>query len=155
MTDPDQPALQPGPDAEADVAAEYATDQSWFLEEAPDLYADTINIGMGPYGLTLILGIRGLDGRPQPNARVHMSHQMALVLHRLVNRVLTTYELRAELPTLIPEELLANLHLRDSDIEGLDAERKALVDSLFRKTRRKSTSRRKKKKGASDGRSRS
>ena len=101
-----------------DDAAKYAEESAWFESDVPEYYSDTINVQTGTYGLSLTFGVRGWRG-PNPKARVFMSHEMAKVIHLLLKRVLTTYEVENGVKIAVPESVLAALKLRDVDFEEL------------------------------------
>lgn len=107
---PEEPAIDP--------SADYAGDRSWFETETPEYFADTINISTSPYGNSITFGVRGFDG-PRPKARIYMSHELALVLSRLLRRILITYELENDVRIQIPALIAAGLKLRDEDFDEL------------------------------------
>lgn len=108
------------PPEEADDASyAYAQQPAWFQANVPEHYADTVNVNMGPYGMSLTFGIRGFNG-PAPNSRVFMSHEMGLVLSRLLRRVLRTHELDNDVSIQVPDGILADLRLRLSDLDELE-----------------------------------
>ena len=113
MSNDDQPEA-PAPDP----SAEYATARSWFEAETPEYFADTINISTSPYGNSITFGVRGFAG-PSPKARVYMSHELALVLSRLLRRILITYEAENDVHIQIPPAVAAGLKLRDEDFDDL------------------------------------
>lgn len=117
----------------AEPAADYAEDPSWFDVDVPEYYTDTVNVNMSNYGLSLTFGLRGWKG-PAPKARVFMSHEMARVVHRLIDRILTTYELDNEVTIAVPEGLLAQLRLRDADLAEL-RDRRSSADNQGNESR--------------------
>jgi len=52
-----------------------------------------------------------------------MSHEMALVMQRLLRRVLRTYEADNSVTIDVPQDVLRVLQLRDSDMAELDKAR--------------------------------
>ena len=91
-----------------------------FLErsDVPDMYVDSVRIGVGPYGFVLELGIQGLPGTPaseKPSikrlAMVRMSPQHALILAKLLHKNVRAYEEKIGKINL-PEKLF-----KDMDIE--------------------------------------
>ena len=106
--------------AEDDPAQGYAALPAWFVADVPEFYADTVNVNIGPYGMSLTFGIRGFEG-PTPKARVFMSHEMALVTARLLRRILRSYELENNVKIQLPANVLTELKLRDEDFEALES----------------------------------
>jgi hypothetical protein len=111
-----EPSLEQKPDA----AEGYAQVPAWFQADVPEFYADTVNVNVGPYGMSVTFGIRGFLG-PVPKARVFMSHEMALVMSRLLRRIIRSYELDNGVAVQVPEPILAELKLRIEDLEALEA----------------------------------
>lgn len=127
---PDEGALTqesvPDSDRPADASADLAAEKGWVRSSVPEYPADTVNLGMNNYGVSLTFATRSPDG-PNPNARIFISHQMASVLQRLLFRILTNYETQHGHLTFVPNEVLAALNITDSDIEALEVARRALV----------------------------
>ncbi len=109
----------------SDVASDLASEAGWVRSNVPEYPADTVNLGMNTYGVSLTFATRGPDG-PHPNARVFLSHQMATVLQRLLYRLLTNYEVQHGNLTFVPDEVLAALSIADSDIEAIENARRSL-----------------------------
>ncbi len=63
-------------------------------DQVPDLYADAVQIGLGPFGIVLMLGMQaGQPGAPQVRvANVRMSLEHAKVLSILLKRQLKQFE---------------------------------------------------------------
>ncbi len=68
-------------------------------EPAPDIYVDSVRIGVGPYGFALELGIQGVADTPESErppirrlAMVRMSPQHALILSKLLQKNVRSYE---------------------------------------------------------------
>jgi len=63
-------------------------------DQVPDLYTDSVQIGMGPFGVVVMLGMQaGQVGAPQIRvANVRMSLEHAKVLAILLKRQLKQFE---------------------------------------------------------------
>jgi hypothetical protein len=63
-------------------------------DQVPDLYADAVQIGLGPFGVVLMLGMQpGQPGAPPiRTANVRMSLEHAKVLSILLKRQLKQFE---------------------------------------------------------------
>jgi hypothetical protein len=105
---------------DSDPATDYAQAPTWWETEVPEFYADTVNVSVSTYGLSITFGVRSLKG-PRPTTRIHMSQEMALVASKLLRRVLRTYELDNGITIPLPENVLSVLKLRDSDFEELES----------------------------------
>ena len=112
----------------AQAAADYAQSAQWLDPSVPDLYADTVNVGFGPYGASLTFGIRKPE-RTVPNVTVHLSHQMAVVLERLMRRLVTTYELEQQMTIHVQPSILQELGVTDDELNALDEQRIAPAKS--------------------------
>ncbi len=106
----------------SDESRDYAELPAWFQAEVPEFYADTLNLNIGAYGLSMTFGVRGWNG-PAPKVRVFMSQEMARVLQLLTRRVLNTYEAENQITIQLPERILAELKLRDADFDELEKRR--------------------------------
>jgi hypothetical protein len=115
-----QPPQQPSPE-------DYAQAVEWFSVDVPEFYADTVNVSLAPFGVSLGFGIRSPRG-PRPNARLHMSHQMALVLERLLRRVIMTYEAERGRAVYVEREILEQLGVTDDALRALEERRPAEAD---------------------------
>lgn len=113
-------------ETEVDPSEEYAADPQWFRTAVSEHYSDTVNVGMDSYGVTLTFGLRSPEG-PVPAARVHMSHQMAIVLERLMRRILLNYQIDNELPLLVQPSVLEALQLETGVLNELEARREQVL----------------------------
>lgn len=67
-------------------------------EDVPDLYVDSVKIGIGLYTFILELGVQGVRDTPQSEgvpirtiARIRMSPQHALILSKLLQKNVGAY----------------------------------------------------------------
>jgi hypothetical protein len=87
--------------------------------DVPDLYVDSVRIGIGAYGLVLELGIQGLADTPASEvpaierlALVRMSPQHALVFAKLLQKNVDLYQEKIGKINL-PPDMLKNLGIEE------------------------------------------
>lgn len=112
------PLSEPGRDASAALAS----DARWYESEVPDSYADSVNVGIGPYGVTLTFGVRA-GSSLSPRYRVYMGQQLARVLELLMHRALTSFEIDNEVQIEVAPRILAELKLTESELKAIDSKR--------------------------------
>lgn len=116
-----------GQDEREQPTEDYAALPAWFQSDVSEFYADTVNVNMGPYGMSLTLGVRGFEG-PVPKVRIYIGHELGVVLAGLLKRVLLTYEIEHHVRIQVPDSILAELQLRDADLRLLEDEARAAED---------------------------
>lgn len=109
-----------------DQAVENAKAEEWYLTDVAEHYADTINVAFGPFGASLTFGVRR-GAASNPNVRVHMSHQMAVVLERLLRRIITNHEVNTGTAVFVAPDILEGLRLRDEDMKQWDQLRRGAM----------------------------
>ena len=89
--------------------------------DVPELYVDSVRVGVGLYGFILEMGIQGMPneaGSEEPPiktlARVRMSPQHALILSRILRKNVAAYQTNVG-PIVVPRELLEKLGLPEGD----------------------------------------
>lgn len=80
--------------------------------DVPSLYADSVNVGVGPYGVTLRLGATRLDDRIEPVGIVRLSPQLAYVMARILIRQLAKAGEQG-LGYSVPQDVLAQAGLTE------------------------------------------
>lgn len=116
-------------DPKEEVGAAYAAVPQWEQADIPEYYADTVNLNVTSYGLNLTFGVRSPQQTPRPRVRLHMSHPMAVVLERLLRRMLLQFEADNAGAVLLQPTLLEELRITQSELEELQRKRDASVSS--------------------------
>ncbi|MFN0093380.1 MAG: hypothetical protein ACKVVT_01190 [Dehalococcoidia bacterium] len=121
MAEQDSSGVHPSqPDQSASAAL--ASDSRWYDVDVPETYTDSVNVGVGPYGVTLTFGVRSGEAL-SPRYRVYMGQQLARVLERLMHRALVSFEIENEAAIVVAPRILDELQLTDVDISAIDAKR--------------------------------
>lgn len=86
-----------------------------FDDDLPDIYADSINLNLGLYGISIVLGrVKGDLAEPTtvPVGVVRMSPQLALVLTQLLRKSLRKFQ-----------EDVGAINLPDTVLQSLEIDR--------------------------------
>ena len=80
-------------------------------ERPPQIYADSVNVGVGPYGVNLRFGVTGEGEEVLPAGTVRLSPQLAYVMARIIMRALATAGEQG-LGYAVPDEVLVAAGLK-------------------------------------------
>ena len=78
------------------------------MADAPNLYADSLNVVVNQYGFRLFWGTIEVDGKVHYNASVSMSPQFAFVVSQVLRNNLKAYIEKVGAINL-PDEMLSQL----------------------------------------------
>lgn len=82
--------------------------------EAPTYYANTVGIGISPYDLSLVFGLR-IGEEPQPQARIIMSLEHAVVMTMILRRSLREHVKNTGVQPTVPEAVMKDLQLTEEE----------------------------------------
>jgi hypothetical protein len=82
--------------------------------DVPTFYANSLGVGLSPYDFTLVFGLRVGDDI-QPQTRVIMSLEHALVMLMVGRRVLREHARANGVTPTLPQEVMRDLQLDEED----------------------------------------
>ena len=100
---------------QGDVAAQKRDERADQLEaEAPTFYANTLAVGVSPYDVTLMFGLRA-GPTPTPQARIMMSLEHAVVMTMIMRRTLRELAKQEGIEPTVPKKVMRDLQLDEEE----------------------------------------
>lgn len=84
------------------------------VAEVPTYYANNLSIGISPYDLSMIFALR-VRQQAEPQARVIMSLEHALVMTMVLRRVLREHVRSTGVTPKIPQNVMRDLQLDEEE----------------------------------------
>jgi len=82
--------------------------------EAPTYYSNTLALGISPYDVSLMFSLRTAE-RPEPQVRIIMSLEHAVVMTLILRRTLREHIKRTGVQPTVPPDVMRELQLDEEE----------------------------------------